>query len=118
MWKNARAAELAPTIIPAYAGVEPGDFMTATSIAAWLVGVAAAYGAVGFVFSIPFVLCGAGKIDPVAREGTWGFRLLIVSGAIALWPLLLKRWLSGVREPPAECNAHRRAARAREHRPT
>ena len=26
-------------------------------------------------------------------SGTWGFRLLILPGAAALWPLLLLRWL-------------------------
>ena len=36
--------------------------------------------------------------------------LLIIPGTMALWPLLLRRWLRGVRSPPEECNAHRRAA--------
>ena len=32
----------------------------------------------GLVFAIPFVLVGAGKIDPHAKHGSWGFRLLIM----------------------------------------
>ena len=69
------------------------------------------YFAGGLVFAIPFALFGAKKIDPHATHGSWGFRLLIVPGTMALWPLLLKRWLAGVREPPEECNPHRVAAR-------
>lgn len=68
------------------------------------------YLACGLVFAIPFVLIGVKKIDPHAMHGSWGFRVLIVPGAMALWPLLLQRWASGVHEPPEECNAHRRPA--------
>lgn len=68
------------------------------------------YLACGFVFAIPFALVGAKKIDPHAAHGSWGFRLLVIPGAMAFWPLLLKRWASGVHEPPEENNAHRRSA--------
>jgi hypothetical protein len=44
------------------------------------------------VFAIPFVWRGAGAVEPVAREGTWGFRLLILPGSATLWPYLLYRW--------------------------
>ena len=69
-----------------------------------------AYLACGLVFAIPFALIGAKKIDPHATHGSWGFRVLIVPGGIALWPLLLRRRASGVHEPPEECNAHRLSA--------
>lgn len=69
------------------------------------------YLAVGLLFAIPFVLVGVNQIDPHAKHGSWGFRLLIIPGTAALWPLLLKRWRSGTKEPPEECNAHHRAAR-------
>lgn len=72
------------------------------------------YLALGLLFAIPFALIGVKRIDPHAAHGSWGFRLLIIPGTMALWPLLLKRWRSGVHEPPEECNAHRRAARARQ----
>ena len=68
------------------------------------------YLACGFVFAIPFVLKGAKRIDPHAAQGSWGFRLLIFPGAMAFWPLLLRRWEGGVTKPPTENNAHRRAA--------
>jgi membrane protein implicated in regulation of membrane protease activity len=67
------------------------------------------YLAGGFLFAVPFVFIGVQKIDPRAAHGSWGFRLLIFSGAAALWPLLLRRWLKGVPAPPEESNAHRRA---------
>lgn len=64
----------------------------------------------GLAFAVPFVLIGVKQIDPHARHGSWGFRLLIVPGTMALWPLLLKRWAAGVKEPPEECNSHRQLA--------
>jgi hypothetical protein len=66
-----------------------------------------AYLACGLIFAIPFALVGAKKVDPHAQHGSWGFRVLIIPGAMALWPLLLRRWVSGVSEPPEERNAHR-----------
>ena len=74
---------------------------------------AAVYVAVGLVFAPFFALIGAGRIDPVAREGTLGFRILILPGAAALWPLLAWRWLKGTGHPPLERNAHRDAAEGR-----
>ena len=78
--------------------------------AAFLI-VLGAYAACGLVFAIAFALFGAKRIDPHAAHGSWGFRLLIIPGAMALWPLLLKRWMNGTKYPPEECNAHRRLAR-------
>ena len=66
----------------------------------------------GLVFAVPFALLGVKKIDPHAAHGSWGFRLLILPGTMAFWPLLLKRWASGAKDPPEECNAHRRASRS------
>jgi len=68
------------------------------------------YLACGFVFAIPFALFGAKHVDPHAAHGSWGFRLLIIPGVMAFWPLLLKRWTSGGKNPPVESTAHRVAA--------
>jgi len=76
-------------------------------IAAVFLVLLGAYLACGFAFAIPFALVGVKKIDPHAAHGSWGFRLLIIPGTMAFWPLLLKRWVSGVSQPPEECNAHR-----------
>jgi hypothetical protein len=48
---------------------------------------------IGLLFAAYFVTRGAGRLDPVAAQGTWGFRLLILPGATALWPVLLARLL-------------------------
>jgi len=82
-------------------------------IAAGFLMLLAAYLTCGLVFAVPFVLVGVKRIDPHATHGSWGFRLLVIPGTMALWPLLLKRWASGVKEPPEECNAHRKAAKAK-----
>ena len=81
-------------------------------LARWIVGLLLAYLALGAVFAPAFALAGAQRIDPAARGATWGFRVLILPGAAALWPLLLRRWWLG-QPPPEERNAHRRAARER-----
>ena len=69
------------------------------------------YLACGFLFAIPFVVRGVKRIDPHAKHGSWGFRLLIFPGTLAFWPLLLRRWLKGISEPPEERNAHRDSAK-------
>jgi hypothetical protein len=79
-------------------------------IAAVFLTLLGVYLACGLILAIPFVLMGVKKIDPHAAHGSWGFRVLIVPGAMALWPVLLRRWASGVHEPPEERSAHRRAS--------
>ena len=79
-------------------------------VATWLARVFEFYLLFGVLFAVVFVWRGAAKIDPAAVEGTWGFRLLILPGAVALWPILALRWIRGTTEPPSESNAHRRAA--------
>jgi hypothetical protein len=63
------------------------------ALARGLVALAGGYAAVGVVFAIPFAWRGAGVLEPVAAEGTLGFRLLILPGAATLWPYLLYRWV-------------------------
>ena len=65
------------------------------------------YSAIGFLFAIPFVVKGVQRIDEEAVGAAWGFRVLIVPGSVAFWPMLLKRWLGGQRTPPEERNPHR-----------
>jgi hypothetical protein len=79
-------------------------------IAGWIVGGLTLYAIVGVVFALLFVVRGVQRIDPVARQSSWGFRAMIFPGSVALWPLLLRRWLRGL-PPPAERNAHRNATR-------
>jgi hypothetical protein len=58
------------------------------TITIWLFAV---YLALGLAFAVPFVARWAGRLDLAARRGTWGFRLLIVPGAVLLWPVLAAR---------------------------
>ncbi|MEK7832406.1 MAG: hypothetical protein AAB401_15045 [Acidobacteriota bacterium] len=80
-------------------------------VAQWVVNLAMVYAAFGFVFAVVFIFFGVGKIDPAAKDSSAGFRLLILFGSAALWPLLLKRWLRGQAHPPTEKNDHRNNAR-------
>lgn len=82
-------------------------------LAYWLVILAGAYLAIGLVVAFGVTMAGLRRLDPVAAHGTWGFRLLIVPGITALWPLILWRVVLGTGHPPEESNAHREAARRR-----
>ena len=66
-----------------------------------------AYGLAGIFFAAPFVGFGVQRLDFEARGSGIAFRLLILPGAIAFWPMLLVRWIRGVDEPPTERNPHR-----------
>ena len=71
-----------------------------------LLGIFGVYLGVGAIFGVGFALFGGAKaVDEAAVEGTWGFKVLIIPGAAALWPLLLGRWVKG--EQPVEHSAHR-----------
>lgn len=83
------------------------------STASWLVTAAAAYLGCGSLFAPWFAWLGVQRVDPVARDSTLGFRLLILPGVVALWPLLALRWAAGSAHPPRETTAHRRRAMRR-----
>lgn len=68
------------------------------AVAELVVNVLGIYAAIGALFGIAFVIAGIGRIDPVAKDSTLGFRLIVLPGAALLWPLLLKRWF-GARHP-------------------
>jgi hypothetical protein len=59
--------------------------------------VLAAYALAGAVFAVAFVTRGIHLVDPVAEHAPVGFRLIVVPGVAALWPLLLARWMRTVR---------------------
>jgi hypothetical protein len=46
----------------------------------------------GLLFGLAFVFAGVVRIDPAARGTSAVFRLLILPGAVALWPLLATKW--------------------------
>jgi hypothetical protein len=65
------------------------------------------YAALGLLFGVAFVTAGVQRVDSIARGTGLGFRLLILPGVIAFWPVLARRWLSGVSQPTAEKEPHR-----------
>jgi len=64
-----------------------------TGVVELLVLVLQVYTLVGLLFAVAFVFRGAARLDPDAVAGTWGFRVLILPGAAALWPYLALRWM-------------------------
>ncbi len=74
--------------------------MPSLTLAQWLVRLAGIYLAAGLVFALLFAYRWVGRLDPVARHATGGFRLLVVPGAAALWPLLAWRVIRGGGPPP------------------
>ncbi len=75
-----------------------------------LVNLAMVYVAIGLVFALVFVFAGVGRIDESAKGAPLAFRLLIIPGAAALWPVLLLRWARS-QPPPMERNPHRDRAK-------
>jgi len=66
------------------------------------------YAGLGVIFSVLFVWIGVQRLDSEAQGSGVGFRLLILPGVTAFWPLFLHRWTRGIVEPPVEKNSHRR----------
>ena len=56
----------------------------------WALGL---YLMIGVPIAVAFVVLGVGRVDPAARTGTLWFRVLILPGVSAFWPVLLVRWL-------------------------
>ena len=67
----------------------------------------AGYAGLGLAFAVPFVCVGVQRLDSEAQGSGTGFRLLILPGVAAFWPMFLYRWRRGTIEPPVEKNAHR-----------
>jgi hypothetical protein len=57
----------------------------------------ATYLVIGSIVAVPFVLFGIGRIDPSARGAPLTFRALVFPGVVAMWPLILRRWVSSRR---------------------
>lgn len=60
--------------------------------------VALGYVGCGLAVGVPFVVRGVGRVDEAARGVSLGFRLLILPGTVALWPLMAAKWLNA---PPS-----------------
>jgi len=67
----------------------------------------AVYAGLGLVFGVPFVWSVVQGLDSEAQGSGIGFRLLILPGVAAFWPMFLYRWRRRIAEPPIENNPHR-----------
>ena len=54
-----------------------------------------AYAAAGLVVGIVFVTYGVTRVLAPPRPASIGARLILLPGAIVLWPLVLYRWMRG-----------------------
>jgi hypothetical protein len=64
------------------------------------------YALLGLVFALAFITIGVQRIDSQANGSSTAFRLLLLLGSAAFWPLLLRRWIAGKNEPPVERDPH------------
>jgi hypothetical protein len=65
------------------------------AIAVILLGAFVVYLAVGLLIAIAFVTSGVTRVQ--SAPVTIGARILLLPGAIALWPLVISRWLASGR---------------------
>lgn len=59
--------------------------------------IVVAYMAIGFVVAVTFVCFGITSVDPVAKGSSMRFRVLIIPGTAALWPIMLRKWCAAKR---------------------
>ena len=69
-------------------------------VAEWIVRLVGLYAAAGVVVGVPFVVWGAPRVDHAAKGAPAMFRVLILPGVAALWPLMLRRWIAAARGRP------------------
>lgn len=69
------------------------------TLAEWIVTVGTAYQLAGLLYGGWFVAFGVSRFDPAARGTSAWFRLLLLPGCVALWPVLVVRWLSRTGTP-------------------
>ena len=54
------------------------------------------YAGLGLIFGVPFVCVGVQRLDPAAQGSGIVFRLLILPGVAAFWPIFLYRWRQAI----------------------
>jgi hypothetical protein len=64
---------------------------TMNPVVAFLLNLLALYGAIGAVTAVAFVTFGVTRVQPASVSP--GARILLLPGALALWPYVLVRWL-------------------------
>lgn len=74
----------------------------AETIASLVLIGALAYAAAGALFAAYFVVRGIGRVDHAASQSDWRFRLIILPGTIALWPVLARKLWNSTRHTSEE----------------
>lgn len=77
----------------------------ATTIISLLLVIAGLYLLAGLLFAILFVIIGITKVDESTHGSGIGFRIIIIPGIMAFWPLLLKKWIRSIRDLNANKNS-------------
>lgn len=62
-----------------------------------ILGLAITYILTGAVFAIVFFLRGIYVVDESTKDGSIGFKVIIIPGVIMLWPALLRRWKNALK---------------------
>jgi hypothetical protein len=62
-----------------------------------LIAVVAVYAGAGAIVAVCFVLFGVRRALGVEGRVTGGARMLLVPAAVALWPIVLRRWIAAAR---------------------
>ncbi|MFG0327684.1 MAG: hypothetical protein ACF8SC_10510 [Phycisphaerales bacterium JB037] len=57
-----------------------------------LLWVIAAYAGVGLAVGLAFVSVGVSRVDEAMGGTHWSVRILLLPGAVAVWPIVLMRW--------------------------
>jgi hypothetical protein len=48
----------------------------------------------GLIFSVPFLIVGITRLDSTVGSSPHLFRIVVLPGSIALWPVLAWKWFS------------------------
>jgi hypothetical protein len=67
-------------------------------VAEMILWAAALYAVLGLAVGVHFVLRGVQRVDAAAARASWSFRLVILPGSVALWPLIAALWIRGKSE--------------------
>lgn len=69
------------------------------AVAEWFINLLGVYTGIGLLFAIAFLTVGISQVDPDSKGSGVGFRLIILPGVAALWPVLFTRWVGKGRVP-------------------
>lgn len=76
-------------------------------VATWIWILTGVYLGAGLLFAVPFLAKRIQNTDPSAENSSIGFRLMALPGVVLLWPMLARRWVAGINQPPQERSPHR-----------